>query len=355
MTQLAAKTTIQKKSKLPDSESGQDVDSDFRAHSEAKGTMRFSKINFDKLVEMVKEKLQKDLLDKQKENEHYAGRIKTQNRNRNKGATTDSRPTTSYQSSEDYRVTRFKRPLKAPNKHDTKKQKDNDEYIEEEREDYIKYGVKYNSDQYQDYKVISVKSPDRDESGVNQHKNNQYKQQKNNDRTADITFDSVKMTLRNDSYEDYVTPAKAENIFESASKENDEKKSERVEYTTSETVAGKPKRDTDERTNEYEVNIEEDFKAQTGNLWYDDQPTNVTEDYTENTNRLETSTRKKGTIIPKRDFYKMSSPNYLAKVPNVAEKYDFEEPIPEEDREPENLKPLPVLPSVINGKVKYSK
>lgn len=71
-------------------------------------------------------------------------------------------------------------------------------------------------------------------------------------------------------------------------------------------------------------------------------------------NRKIVKIQKAGTVIPKRDFYKMSSPNYVAKLPKVAESYKFDEPIPERDREPEQLDPIGNPPASINGKVRLS-
>ncbi|CAB3240885.1 unnamed protein product [Arctia plantaginis] len=59
---------------------------------------------------------------------------------------------------------------------------------------------------------------------------------------------------------------------------------------------------------------------------------------------------RQATVIPKRDMYKLSSPNYLVKIPIVGEKYRFDEPIPEEDRVRENYEPVG-NPGLINGKV----
>lgn len=60
---------------------------------------------------------------------------------------------------------------------------------------------------------------------------------------------------------------------------------------------------------------------------------------------------RQATDIPKRDMYKLSSPNYLVKIPIVGEKYRFDEPIPEEDRVRENLEPVGNPQGLINGKV----
>ncbi|XP_063836265.1 uncharacterized protein LOC135085406 [Ostrinia nubilalis] len=163
-----------------------------------------------------------------------------------------------------------------------------------------------------------------------------------------MTFAKIEMK-GNDSYEDYVIPQKGEDIFES-----DVEKL--ADFPTTYKQLSKHTTQATERPVEYEYEKTEEMKAKTEDLWYDYKQTNATEDY-KDTTPLKSSTKKnKGTMIPKRDFYKMSSPNYFAKVPIVAEKYDFDEPLPEKDREPENLQPvrgLP-LPSNINGKIKLS-
>ncbi|KAL0858430.1 hypothetical protein ABMA27_012307 [Loxostege sticticalis] len=184
----------------------------------------------------------------------------------------------------------------------------------------------------------------------------------------DMTF--AKITLKqHDSYEDYVTPEKERNIYAS---DNEKKEIARIPTTTLKQIPDYTNRETEspmeyayvDKTEELKENIEEmvgkseikvksdELKAKTEDLWYDDKQTIPTEDFIHTSPSKSKTTKKgKGTMIPKRDFYKMSSPNYLAKVPIVAEKYDFNEPIPERDREPEDLKPLRKLPPVnINGK-----
>ncbi|KAL0808927.1 hypothetical protein ABMA28_012589 [Loxostege sticticalis] len=188
----------------------------------------------------------------------------------------------------------------------------------------------------------------------------------------DMTFAKITMK-KHDSYEDYVTPEKERNIYAS---DNEKKEIARIPTTTFKQIPDYTNRETEspmeyayvDKTEELKENIEEmvgkseikvksdELKAKTEDLWYDDKQTIPTEEYIQTLPSKSKTTKKgKGTMIPKRDFYKMSSPNYLAKVPIVAEKYDFNEPIPERDREPEDVKPLRGLPPVnINGKVKIS-
>ncbi|XP_063630988.1 uncharacterized protein PF3D7_1225600-like isoform X2 [Cydia splendana] len=60
----------------------------------------------------------------------------------------------------------------------------------------------------------------------------------------------------------------------------------------------------------------------------------------------------RGTMLPKRDFYKLSSPNYYKDLPRIVEKYDFEEPIPEQDRVRDKVRYLKREPSRVNRKLK---
>ncbi|RVE44476.1 hypothetical protein evm_010880 [Chilo suppressalis] len=182
-------------------------------------------------------------------------------------------------------------------------------------------------------------------------------------------FSKVTM-VTNDSYEDYVTPKKEINIY--ASKETTVK--ERADKLVYNIKPMEPKFIplAAKVTNEYEYEKDKSYyndnpdelKAKTENLWYDDYETNLNvehrkeEHQTPAVNMAVTSNIKpdkvKGTMMPKRDVFKISSPNYYAKIPVVAEKYDFNEPIPEHDREPEDKRSLPIPPSFINGKVRIS-
>lgn len=169
------------------------------------------------------------------------------------------------------------------------------------------------------------------------------------------------LTKKKDSYEDYVLPKK-DNVFESDSetkttkiqKVASEKVSRYKEQRLKAVVAEKqyikavPLAADDQAAplgyddKEYEEHKSEEVKAVTGNLFDE--------------HKIPGSPKKlKGTMIPTRHYFKMSSPNYFGKLQAVAEKYDFNEPLPEKDREPENIKYFGNPADSINKKVKVNK
>ncbi|XP_075989802.1 uncharacterized protein LOC142985485 [Anticarsia gemmatalis] len=96
----------------------------------------------------------------------------------------------------------------------------------------------------------------------------------------------------------------------------------------------------------------DELKARTESLNFDENYVpKLKEDLPYSMSAKSSRKPKSFTVIPKRDFYKMSSPDYLGKLPIVAEKYKFDEPIPEEDQEHENLKPFKNPSASINGRV----
>ncbi|KAJ0169271.1 hypothetical protein K1T71_015155 [Dendrolimus kikuchii] len=175
-----------------------------------------------------------------------------------------------------------------------------------------------------------------------------YQKFENNDGI----YKTVDVMKINDSYEEYVIPKK-DDIYESEDQTKQIMKITCEKPKIVSKIALKTPKEPIRAENYYELN-EEELKAKTDSLWYED----VTTDTTINTETPKANVFKKtkksrsGTMIPKRDFYKMSSPNYYAKLPNVAESYKFDEPIPVDDQEPENLKPIGNPPASINKKVK---
>ncbi|XP_069364247.1 uncharacterized protein PF3D7_1120000-like [Maniola hyperantus] len=181
---------------------------------------------------------------------------------------------------------------------------------------------------------------------------------------------------QNDSYEDYVTPAK-ENIYTSSENKepynNDENKHKNVlsnkrykiktdhyfnknfdrhARVKTKGVSNKNEREIEKSPINYEYGekiIEsEEIKAKTENLWYDNYE-KVTMDTV-----IVSQTSKKpkfGTRLPTRHTFRMATPNFMANFPMVVEKYNFDEPIPEKDRERESLKYIGNPPASINKKV----
>ncbi|XP_045783061.1 triadin-like [Maniola jurtina] len=190
-------------------------------------------------------------------------------------------------------------------------------------------------------------------------------------------FEKIDFT-QNDSYEDYVKPAK-EHIYassENISYKRDENQHNKNilsnkrykintnhylqknfdnNHATVKTKINKNARDTEKSIkppNNYdykEKNIDsEEIKAKTENLWYDNNE-RVTIDTVTASQKSKKS--KFGTKLPTRDTFRMVTPNFMANFPLVVEKYNFDEPIPEKDRERESLKYIGNPPASINKKV----
>lgn len=163
----------------------------------------------------------------------------------------------------------------------------------------------------------------------------------------DGMFKGADLTKTNDSYEDYVIPDKDKTY------ESEEKKTTKHQRVHSEkesifkqqrlqsvnTVKSKEA----EEDQEYTEHKSEEVKAKTESLTEEPE-----QKAPGKPNKL------KGTMIPTREYYKMSSPNYYGRIKAVAEKYDFNEPLPEKDREPEDLKYFVNPPASINKKVKLT-
>lgn len=185
------------------------------------------------------------------------------------------------------------------------------------------------------------------------------------------------LTHTNDSYEDYVTPKK-DNIFESGDVatpissilgEHKLSTDDVNERFTIEQNKLKGSLETVQESSVKDVVVEPPVKqasvttfhsalirAYTAKMWFKDPIHDNYDDSTErtkaNANMKTTRNNSLRTLFPTRYHVKISSPNYFAKLPAVAEKYNFEEPIPEKDREPENIKHIPNPPALINKKIK---
>ncbi|XP_050556914.1 uncharacterized protein LOC126911872 [Spodoptera frugiperda] len=174
-------------------------------------------------------------------------------------------------------------------------------------------------------------------------------------------FEAMNLQKTNDSYEDYVTPAK-EDMFES------EEESTSLtpftinlspETTPTPLIVLREDGETTTKVGEYDddtAKTDPEQKAKTESMSYDDERETIGDANVTSTDPPKMAHRKPklGTMIPKREFYTVSSPNYYGQLPTIAEKYNFNEPLPEADREHEELKPFANPPSSINGKVKLS-
>jgi hypothetical protein len=311
------------------------------AENQAQSDM--TKLSFDDLVQKVKERLEKDILKKtySSPNDDYRdvqtdirGSVKSELNKEYKKTVT----------SHDNYETKKQRPY-SNNQPQTYHQEYNNkdaskaEAVEEIPEDgaNIEYEAIPSNDPIVDKQV---------QEGTNNNGYNYAAQEKEEEH--DLPFSKVNM-MTNDSYEDYVTPEKEKNIY--ASKETVQSNNQMAIKKATTKMDVIPLANDMNDDSDRSIYEPEEIKARTENLWDDENEETVAANPQSPQNQ--TVPVRKGTVIPKRDFYKMSSPNYVAKIPIVAEKYDFNEPIPEKDREPENLKPiLGVRPIIINGKIK---
>lgn len=193
-----------------------------------------------------------------------------------------------------------------------------------------------------------------------------------------LTKIKISSNKKKDSYEDYVAPKKEPDLFESGEPKSLttkqeiktrfklEDKKENIFDKVIE-MAAKRKETLKATTPEYEdyreSTTEAELKARTENIGdYNEhariEDSVIASDKTKNSFKSNdkvppvTKKAKLGTMIPTREIYKMSSPNYYAKLPKIAERYNFNEPIPFKDMEAENLKPIGNPPANINGRIR---
>ncbi|XP_045489136.1 uncharacterized protein LOC123690164 [Pieris rapae] len=152
----------------------------------------------------------------------------------------------------------------------------------------------------------------------------------------DLPFKKIDM-LKDDSYEDYKTPAKDTYVFSNEHPKENRFKIKNNKIEVRPTLEIKRLKHKTKTTEDYaEIVGSNEIKARTEKLEYEDD------------NRSE----KVGTGIPTRETYKMVTPNYYGNLPTVAERYDFNEPIPERDRQRENIKHFVNPPARINKKIR---
>lgn len=193
------------------------------------------------------------------------------------------------------------------------------------------------------------------------------KKQEARDNANDDFFESDDLTKVKDSYEDYITP-KRDKIYASdtetetmnpkskgAPKENHQENEEQKEELPNAADILKAGKSSDKIRKMRKLDDPINFAKED----YDPNETKKPVDHSEKARFVklggesdEKPAKMKGTMIPTRQIFKMSSPNYYGKLVAVAEKYDFNEPLPEKDRERENLKHYFNPPARINKKVK---
>ncbi|CAH0731088.1 unnamed protein product, partial [Brenthis ino] len=158
-------------------------------------------------------------------------------------------------------------------------------------------------------------------------------------------FKKIEM-MEKGSYEDYEPPVKDANVYSS----NENKRFKIKQSLKFSKNPPKPKIFEDRPI------IEEKSKINKPN--YDDDEIEEVKARTENIADDDISTEKSNvkkkshlsTFIPTRERYTMITPNYVS--PKPAERYDFDEPLPEKDREREHLKYFGNPPAKINKKVR---
>lgn len=141
----------------------------------------------------------------------------------------------------------------------------------------------------------------------------------------------------NDSYEYYVAPARDESIFESV---EEPATSQEISYEiqtniNAKTFVGNKKSERRPKlgailkhVNRNQVSVVFGVQSTPAGFKPKVDDTRILSDVDSDEHLRQT--RK--TVRPTRQRYSMSSPNYYASLPTVAERYDFDEPIPSKDR-----------------------
>ncbi|CAG9577572.1 unnamed protein product [Danaus chrysippus] len=146
--------------------------------------------------------------------------------------------------------------------------------------------------------------------------------------------------IKQDSYEDYKIPNK-KNI-----------------YASEETTKAEIQTENYEGNKRFKVqqNRQITRRVKFGEMKYNSQEIKKTDEENDtiilSENKDRTRKVKKGTMIPKRELYTIVTPNYIERIPNVVEKYNFDEPLPAKDREREEIRYYGNPPASINKKVR---
>ncbi|XP_047543094.1 myb-like protein X [Vanessa atalanta] len=186
------------------------------------------------------------------------------------------------------------------------------------------------------------------------------------------TQEKIIMTKK-DSYEDYKMPEKETDIYSSSEKARQKYENTNKRFKIEQNRQQKRhSNDSSESTSRQTRASTKRLKSH-GKINSRTRKTTPNYDYKEKTNsdELETKTKKfdvvdettltskeitkrakSGTMLPTRERYKTVTPNYNAKLPTLVEKYDFDEPLPERDREREDLKYYGNPPARINKKIR---
>ncbi|CAG4999898.1 unnamed protein product [Parnassius apollo] len=138
----------------------------------------------------------------------------------------------------------------------------------------------------------------------------------------------------NDSYEYYVAPEKEDNVFTSIENNADiEIESNRGKLATQkyETHQKQVEKYYSEKSKESDEN-----KKNPENIRFDDK------EEVQDTDSVETKAQEphqveQNTVKPIRQHFRWTSPNYYASLPTIAEQYNFDEPLPDKDRNWKNI------------------
>ncbi|XP_032528287.2 uncharacterized protein LOC116778403 isoform X1 [Danaus plexippus] len=146
--------------------------------------------------------------------------------------------------------------------------------------------------------------------------------------------------MKQDSYEDYKIPNK-KNVYASDETTKAETRTENYEGNKRFKVQQNRQITRRVRFSEKRYNSKELQKSDEAN------DTLILADPKDRTRKV-----KKGTSIPKRELYTIVTPNYIDRIPNVVERYNFDEPLPAKDREREEIRYYGNPPASINRKVR---
>lgn len=355
--------------------------SNHKKHSKLKP--RDTKIDFDELVERVKKRIEKELKEKyyiERDteittiNNNQKGNDKKNNTTHKQEVKKNIKETSPLDYDTEYVEEITDRPKKPFNKSEGLKgkiKKTTKAIDEEKRLDYadasiettIKQKRKTQKSTYND--EFSFETVTYTYNDDNDRKNQKTRTTKNkfvSKEVKNLPFKKIHMTKK-DSYEDYKIPEKETNIYSSAEikpqKSDINEKRYNIQKQNRNKIATK---DIELTTDNFKNrNKKTKLKKSTPNDEYNDKfvesqeikaKTVYVNDFDEMPSEENTKRVKSVTNKPTRERYKAVTPNYYAKLPTVVEKYDFNEPLPEKDRERENLKYYGNPPALINKKVR---
>ncbi|XP_050360196.1 tubulin glycylase 3D-like isoform X2 [Nymphalis io] len=325
-------------------------------------------IDFEELVERVKKRIEKELKDK------YINKGKQRNENEADKFDDDIELVNKSIISETLKHKTDGKPKKSKVTQNVEESSplEDDMELPDDVTDKFEKDISSNTQIQQDVRYEYADAMSETTTNKRNKKQHIHKEKHVNESPAienneDMPFKKIIMSKK-DSYEDYKIPVKETNIYSSSEKEREknDKKNKRFEIEMNRQQ--KHNENTEYITRLTRIStkrlkrhrIKSRSKKTTSKDYTDKKKSDEFEsksklDQNDDTIILSKETTKRtkfGTNIPTHERYMTVTPNYNARIPTLVERYDFDEPLPEKDRERENLKYYGDPSARINKKIR---